>query len=76
MLDSRVEKSTMTTQIVETKGFINYVANHGHEKGQFAPDVVHFYTTVNEALREHCGELSYVPRKANWAGSYIKLNKQ
>lgn len=73
MLDSKKEITVMTTQIVETKGFINYVANHGHEKGQFAPDVVHFYTTVNEALREHCGELSYVPRKANWAGSYIKL---
>ena len=73
MLDSKVEKNTMTTQIVETKSFISYVASHGHEKGQFAPDVVHFYTTVNEALREHCGELSYVPRKANWAGSYIKL---
>lgn len=73
MLDSKKEITVMTTQIVETKGFINYVANHGHKKGQFAPDVVHFYTTVNEALREHCGELSYVPRKANWAGSYIKL---
>lgn len=73
MLDSKIERNAMTTQIVEVKDFIHFVATRGHENGRFASDVVHFYTTVNEALREHCGELSYVPRKANWAGSYIKL---